>query len=85
MSSNAHEAKAPSLECTGKVPKKRPPLFIQAEQNEQLFLDAEIKCLQTNDCAINLAFINARNDVIFSICELVAHLEELEQTKKEKE
>jgi hypothetical protein len=79
--SNAHETKKLSLECTGKVTKERQPLFIKAEKQEQNFLNVQTQCLQANDCDINPAYKNAKDSILCSISALVAHLEELEKGK----
>lgn len=76
-----HETNNISLECTGKIPKKRQPLFVIAEMHEHNLITARAQCLQTNDCDINPEFKHARYEVLHSIDMLMDHLEELKKEK----
>jgi|SRR5579863_1811036 hypothetical protein len=73
-----HEVKKSVSECTGKVAQQRPQLFTQAEQYEQNLINARAQCLHANDCDINVAYKQARHDVLRSIIMLANRLEELE-------
>ncbi len=82
-SKDGHETKKSPSQCTGKVAKKRPELFVQAEKYEQEFTHARTQCLQDNDCDTNPAFKQAQDDVSRCIVALRNHLEELKKGKSD--
>lgn len=79
LSNYGHETKKNSLECTGKMPKKRHSLFVRAEMCEKNLIAARAQCLQANDCDINREFKQARYATLNSIDMLMDHLEELKK------
>ena len=78
-SNYGHETNNISSECTGKSPKKRPPLFVHAEMREQHLIAALTECLQANDCDTNPTFKRARYATLHSIDMLMSHLETLKK------
>ena len=79
LSNYGHEIKNNSSECTGKIPKERQSLFVQAEVYEKNLIDARSHCLQANDCDINQEFKEARYAALISIDTLMDHLETLKK------
>ena len=75
MHSNTYQVKRPSLECTGKVAKERQSLFVQAEEQEELFIAAYKKCLEEDNCHNSASFNQIKYDLLSSIVALSEHLE----------
>lgn len=66
-------------QCTGHVAKERHPLFTQAEQHEQNFINALAQCRQANNCLKCPQFVQAATTVAEHIVALDKHLENLAQ------
>ncbi|HEX4068741.1 MAG TPA: hypothetical protein VHX42_01460 [Candidatus Babeliales bacterium] len=77
----SHEAQKNISECTGKVAKERPQLFVQAEKCEQNFINARTECLQTHDCRTRQAFKQARGELVYFVGMLMDHYDDLEEKK----
>jgi len=69
----------PATECTGKVAKKRLPLFQQAEQHEQYFIVALANCQKDNTCESCPIFQSAITIAHLCALDLANHLLELEK------
>lgn len=62
-----------------KILQERQPLFMQTEQQEQIFITTQAQCIRADDCDINQAYKQARYDILLSILALENHLEDLKQ------
>jgi len=75
----ADNAMLSKKECTGKIAKKRQPLFINAEESEKKLILAYSLCLNNNDCDTNQLYQQTKKDIQTTIIALITHLNNLEE------
>jgi hypothetical protein len=68
-------------QCTGEVAKKRPELFVRAEEDEQNYARALAECLKNDDCETNPVFKRAQDDIAQCVVIVENYLEELKKGK----